>query len=119
MGCGACVEACPGNLIKLVRRETLVASDAGTGGRAPEAPTADSPVRPVARMLLPRDCWGCTSCLKACPVGAIEFFLGADMGGTGATLGFSRTGTVSHWRVTRPDGTVTSIDVDGACANKY
>ena len=94
IGCGRCVEACPGNLIKL-----------GEDRRA--------------KMRRPRDCWGCTSCLKACPVGAVEFFLGADMGGTGATLSFSRTGTVSHWAVACPDGRQVSIDVDGANANKY
>lgn len=94
VGCGECVEACPGNLIKL--------DDEG-----------------LARMRRPRDCWGCTSCLKACPVGAVEFFLGADMGGTGATLSFSRTGTVSHWSVSCPDGRAVGIDVDGANANKY
>ena len=94
VGCGECVEACPGNLIKL-------------GGDG------------LAEMRRPRDCWGCTSCLKACPAGAVEFFLGADMGGTGATLSFARTGTVSHWAVTRPDGSRVAIDVDGANANKY
>ena len=94
IGCGACVEACPGNLIRL----------AGDG---------------LAAMRRPRDCWGCTSCLKACPTGAVEFFLGADMGGTGATLSFSRTDTVSHWAVDCPDGRHVAIDVDGANANKY
>ena len=94
VGCGACVEACPGNLIKF--------DDDG-----------------LADMRRPRDCWGCTSCLKACPAGAVEFFLGADVGGTGATLAFSREGMVSHWLVSRPDGSSVAIDVDGASANKY
>ena len=94
VGCGECVEACPGNLIKL--------DDEG-----------------LARMRRPRDCWGCTSCLKACPAGAVAFYLGADMGGTGATLGFSREGTTSHWVVTCPDARRETIDVDSANANKY
>lgn len=94
VGCGACVEACPGNLLSLDERRR-------------------------ARIERPRDCWGCTSCLKACRFGAIEFFLGADVGGTGATLGYSRDGTVSHWVVERPDGTSVRLDVDGADANKY
>ena len=94
VACGACAEACPGNLIKF---------------------DADG----IAEMRRPRDCWGCTSCLKACPAGAVEFFLGADVGGTGATLSFERTGTVSHWLVIMPDGNTTAIDVDGSNANKY
>ena len=103
VGCGACVEVCPGNLLDLV--EPAQGAPKGT--------------RRQARIARPADCWGCTSCLKACRFGAVEFFLGADVGGTGATLGFSREGTVSHWQVDCPDGRSVRIDVDGASANKY
>ena len=51
VGCGKCVEACPGNLIKK-----------DTDGKAF--------IKHV------KDCWGCTSCLKECRFEAINFFLG-------------------------------------------
>ena len=55
VGCGQCIEACPGNLIKK-----------DTDGKAF--------IKHV------KDCWGCTSCLKECRFEAINFFLGADVG---------------------------------------
>ena len=66
-----------------------------------------------------RDCWGCTSCIKACPIQAIRFFLGADIGGRGAELTVTTKGTVRTWTVTKPDGSVSNIVVDGSAANKY
>lgn len=94
IGCGRCVEACPGNLIKL-----------GTDGKAQ--------IRHI------RDCWGCTSCIKECPIQAIEFFLGADIGGKGSTMTVSRQGDISIWSLKKPDGEVTEIRVNGKDANKY
>ena len=47
VGCKRCIEACPGNLIRL-----------GERGKAE--------IRCV------EDCWGCTSCLKECRAKAIE-----------------------------------------------
>lgn len=55
-GCGRCIEACPGNLIKKDKENKAF-------------------IRQV------RDCWGCTSCIKECRHDAIRFFLGADVGG--------------------------------------
>ena len=97
--CCRCIEACPGNLLDL-------------------APRTGAPGR-VARIARPRDCWGCTSCLKECPAGAISFFLGADMGGRGGTLTASFEGSVCHWRIKKPTGDVVQIDVDGRDSNKY
>jgi adenylylsulfate reductase subunit B len=94
VGCGACVRACPGNLIAL-----------GPDGHA--------------RMRRPRDCWGCTACLKACPAGAIAYFLGADAGGRGTTLRVSRSGALSVWEFRRPDGSVERVEVDARDANAY
>ena len=74
VGCGACSEICPGSLIKL---------DA-TG---------------KAFIKYPKDCWGCTSCVKECPVFAIRFYLGADMGGRG--------------------GRVSAIDINTKESNQY
>lgn len=94
VGCGRCVEVCPGNLIK----------KDGDGHAA---------IRHV------RDCWGCTSCIKECPTGAILFFLGADIGGRGSTLSVTEKGQISTWKVTSPDGTVKTIEVNKKDANKY
>ena len=63
VGCGKCVEACPGNLIK-------------------------KDIDGKAFIKHVKDCWGCTSCLKECRFEAINFFLGADVGGKGSTLSF-------------------------------
>lgn len=93
IGCSSCVEVCPGNLIKLCEKKALIKHE--------------------------QDCWGCTSCVKACPKQAISFFLGADMGGRGATLTVSKTGSVSKWLITKSDGSVQKIEVDSSEANKY
>ena len=70
VGCGKCIEACPGNLIKK-----------DTDGKAF--------IKHV------KDCWGCTSCLKECRFEAINFFLGADVGGKGSTLSFRQNGSIN------------------------
>lgn len=100
VGCSRCVEVCPGNLIKL-------------------APLAS--VAPVMRAHIKheRDCWGCTSCVKACPRGAVSLYLGADIGGRGASLTVETAGSVRAWRITKSDGTVQEIAVDSSDANKY
>ena len=61
IGCGRCRNVCPGSLIKL-----------------------DSDNR--AYIKYPKDCWGCTSCIKECPEYEICFFLGADIGGLGSLV---------------------------------
>lgn len=94
VGCGACSEICPGSLIKL---------DA-TG---------------KAFIKYPKDCWGCTSCVKECPVFAIRFYLGADMGGRGGLLHTEREGAILHWIVDHPDGRVSAIDINTKESNQY
>ena len=64
-GCGRCIEACPGNLIKKDKENKAF-------------------IRQV------RDCWGCTSCIKECRHDAIRFFLGADVGGQRCKYGCIR-----------------------------
>ncbi len=93
VGCKRCVEVCPGNLIKLV------------DGRA--------------CITRPKDCWGCTSCLKECKTGAIQFFLGADIGGKGSILSVKEQGDERHWIVTSPGGTTKTITVNTKESNKY
>ena len=50
-------------------------------------------------MRYPKDCWGCASCVKECPVGAIDFFLGADIGGMGSTMTCDKKGEILHWNI--------------------
>ena len=93
-GCGRCIEVCPGNLIK-------------------------KELDGKASIRHERDCWGCTSCLKACKFGAIEFFLGADIGGNGGTLSVQEQDDSRIWTVTKPDGSIKQIQVFQKDANKY
>ena len=94
VGCGACVEACPGNLIK-----------------------RDYKCKAVLKR--PEECWGCASCLKECRFKAVSYFLGADIGGQGALMQFERDGDVSHWLVSIAGREPIDIAVDQHCANKY
>ena len=94
IGCGRCRDVCPGTLIAL-----------------------DSDRR--AYIKYPRDCWGCTSCLKECPVYAIRFFLGADMGGLGSRLHTEKNGSILRWVIEKPDGSTDEIDVDTRESNRY
>ena len=94
VGCGKCHEVCPGTLIKLDENKR-------------------------AYIKYPRDCWGCTSCIKECRHDAIRFFLGADMGGRGASMVVSEKPDISTWTVEKPDGTKITIQVNKKDANKY
>ncbi len=94
IGCGRCGAVCPGSLIK-------------------------SDEHRKAYIKYPKDCWGCTSCVKECPVYAIEFFLGADIGGTGSTVHTEEHGSVLRWVVSLPDGTSREIDIDRRESNRY
>ena len=93
VGCGRCIEVCPGNLIKLVEGKAVIKRE--------------------------RDCWGCTSCLKECKTGAIAFFLGADIGGRGSVLSVSDKGDIRTWTVTAPDKSTKTIVVNRKESNKY
>lgn len=97
VGCGACVEVCPGNLIKL----------------------SQNSAKKVAGIKHIRDCWGCTSCIKECPKKAISFFLGADIGGKGSTMTVKNTAESSLWTINKYDGTQVEILINKKDANKY
>lgn len=94
VGCRHCIEVCPGNLIK-------------TDGKG------------KAYMRHPKDCWGCTSCVKECGTGAISFFLGADMGGRGSRLTTYTKGDYRYWQITGPGGEEQTITINRKDANKY
>ena len=70
-------------------------------------------------MHYPKDCWGCVSCVKVCPVQAIDFYLGADMGGRGSTMNVTADGHYLHWHIHKADGSEKTITVDRKQANSY
>lgn len=94
VGCGRCHEVCPGTLIKL---------------------GADS----KACIKYPKDCWGCTSCIKECPVYAISFYLGADIGGMGSKVHTEKKDGLLCWVIEQPDGKTAEIAIDPKESNKY
>ncbi len=94
IGCGQCIDVCPGSLI-----------DRNGQGKA--------------WMHYPKDCWGCVSCVKVCPVQAIDFYLGADMGGRGSTMNVTSDGHYLHWHIHKADGSEKTITVDRKQANSY
>jgi len=92
-GCRRCVEVCPGNLIKIENGKAVIKRE--------------------------KDCWGCTSCLKECKCNAIEFFLGADIGGKGSVLSVVEDGDIRRWIVTAPDKSQKVIEINTKESNKY
>lgn len=92
-GCGRCQEVCPGTLIEMENRKAV--------------------------MKYPRNCWGCVSCVKECRAGAIDFYLGADIGGTGSLMHVSTRGDLLLWKIRKPDGRETVIEVDRKNSNQY
>ena len=58
-------------------------------------------------------------CLKECPVGAIGFFLGADIGGNGSVMTVTKDGQILHWNIHKSNGREVTIDVDRRSSNKY
>ena len=94
VGCGQCSTVCPGSLIKLGQDKK-------------------------AYIKYPRDCWGCSSCLKECKFEAIALYLGADMGGMGSLVHTEKEGDILRWIVERTDGTTTEIRVNQKESNQY
>lgn len=94
VGCTKCMQVCPGSLIK-----------------------ADSQGK--AYIKYPRDCWGCASCVKECKVNAIDFYLGADIGGRGSRMQVKQEGNFMHWNIRRPSGEKITISVDRTASNQY
>ncbi len=93
VGCKSCCKVCPGSLITIENQK--------------------------AKIAYPRDCWGCASCVKECRFGAIEFFLGADIGGNGSGLSVIDEGNIMHWNIRKSDGLMQTIDIDKRSSNKY
>ena len=91
--CGRCLDACPGNLLVLE--------------------TDSAAIRDV------RDCWGCTACMKACPVSAIAYFLGEDIGGRGGRMTVEESESGQTWQIRLPDGRIIVIGTNRTQANRY
>lgn len=93
-GCGKCREVCPGSLL---------AED----------------YEGKTRISYPKECWGCTSCVKECSFQAIQYYLGADIGGKGSFLYTKQEGLLLHWIIVAPDGSEQRITIDKRQANAY
>lgn len=94
VGCTKCVEVCPGSLIELDEKRK-------------------------AYIRYTRDCWGCVSCVKECKVNAIDFYLGADIGGMGSKMNVSKQGPYINWTITKTSGVTQVIQIDTRESNKY
>jgi adenylylsulfate reductase, subunit B len=93
-GCGKCERVCPGSLIAI-----------NSSGRA--------------YMRFERECWACASCIKECGFGAIELYLGDDIGGKGTCLGVQRDGSRIDWNFTKDSKVIRTITTDSKVSNKY
>ena len=63
----------------------------------------------------------CGNCItpRSIKAEAIDFFLGADIGGRGSTLTTREDGDYRLWTVTAPDGNKTVVRINKKDANKY
>lgn len=93
-GCKRCLDVCPGSLIKM-----------DEDGKA--------------YIKYPKDCWGCTSCLKECKSGAIAFFLGADIGGMGSEMTVNESKDTILWKIKKYTGEEETIEINKKDSNKY
>lgn len=93
-GCSACTRVCPGRLLKI-----------GHSG--------------LAEIKEPRDCWGCTACIKECRFDALEYYLCADIGGLGTTLQVNQEPEQIHWVFKKTDGSQQTITINRNDANSY
>ncbi len=93
VACKKCLGVCPGNLIyKDVDGKSFIK--------------------------YPKDCWGCTACIKECKFGAIKYFLGADIGGLGGHLYTRDKGDYLHWHIRDKEGNEKVIRIDKKESNK-
>ena len=94
VGCGKCLNTCPGNLIFKNDEEK-------------------------AFIKYPEECWGCTACLKECPVQAINYYLGVDIGGKGTYLNTKKEKNLLHWHIFKPNNEEIIITTNETEGNKY
>ncbi len=94
IGCKKCLTTCPGSLIKLGENKK-------------------------AFIKYPKDCWGCSSCMKECQSAAISFYLGADIGGRGSRMHTVIEGDIVHWKIEESNGVIHQIDINRKDSNQY
>ncbi len=94
IGCKKCLQVCPGSLIKFGEDQK-------------------------AYMKYPKDCWGCSSCVKECKQGAICLYLGADIGGMGSRLTSNMEKDMVRWKITKNNGEIITIDINRKDSNQY
>ena len=93
-GCGKCAIVCPGSLLKQKEDGKVF-------------------------MKYPKDCCGCSSCIKECSFGAIALYLGADIGGMGSKMTVKSEGHLLKWNIEKTDGEIKQIIIDKTESNKY
>ena len=94
VGCKKCVGICPGNILRI-----------DTNGKA--------------YLKKKEECWSCVSCVKECPVTAIELILSPELGGQGGRMTLKKDGNVTKWIITRGNGEKKTIITDTSEANAY
>lgn len=73
-----------------------------------------------AEIKYPKDCWGCTACIKECPLNAIRFYLEEDIGGKGSYLYVShKEKEILNWHIADKDGKELLITINRKDSNKY
>ena len=92
--CGKCANVCPGSLIKRDEDGQIF-------------------------MKYPKDCWGCSSCIKECRFGAIALYLGADIGGMGSKMTVLSEENQLYWNILRRDGSKEQVIINKKESNKY
>lgn len=93
-GCGKCLDVCPGNLIyKDENGKSFIK--------------------------YPKECWGCTACLKECKFESIKYYLGADIGGKGGYLYTKDEKDYLHWHIVDKSGEKQVITINKSESNKY
>lgn len=92
IGCGKCSNICPGNLICMKGKKAFIE--------------------------FPKECWGCTACMKECKFEAIELTLGADVGGNEASMTVRIKSGRVEWKIAKGEQEI-NIEVDPMDSNKY
>lgn len=94
VGCGKCTDICPGNLI--YERDDK-----------------------KAFIKYPKDCWGCTACIKECKFSAIDYLLSPQIGGSGGKMNVKEMDNYLIWNLQRSSGDSVEIKVDRTESNRY
>ncbi len=94
ISCGKCCKACPGSLLYQDEyKKTFIK--------------------------YPKDCWGCTACIKECPAQAIKYYLGLDIGGRGGHLHIKQEEDYLDWYITSPQGETKKVRINRKESNQY